>query len=784
MTSYIREIGPELAAGGYMVCAITPGEKRPMGRQWAERPLTEAQCAAFPTEDAGAGIICGKGEHPVYAIDVDVMGDVPCADALRRAIAEALGTTAEALVVRIGNAPKFLVPVRGDAAGWKKMTSPWFEKNAVRSRIEILGDGQQFVAAAIHPMTNRPYEWEGAAPMFCTVLDPVETLPAVSLEKLNEIMAKCRQVLADHGWAQADGGTAVIGTDDALIADLTPQYPLGATIAEAREWLAGFPGKDDYDVWLRVGMALNHEFGARPEAGEALDLWDEWSRDGKSYKGRDDLAYRWNGFTHRTSRSVTCRWLRSEWQKRAYSKSKEMTEEGRVARFCEYFRGSVRYAVDEGAWYQYDGLKWRRLPDVGGASLASYVCDGLLRADIAEASKSGDLSKEEYAGLQAFYKRMQQAGKAERIAMSARKNTDLWIDSAEFNHQSRYLGVRNGVVDLETLTLVPPSPHQLVSLQMGTRFEEGADCPVFKRTISEVFFDDAEMVDYMQRFFGYALLGEPTREIMGIFHGNGCNGKSTIVNVMRDLFGEYGHTASADLMTSVGAGRTNAGGARADLIALKHKRLVVMSEIDQRARLQESSMKALVSQDEVSARGLYQAGVSTFRPSWTAVMLTNYLPRIDGGDDGVWRRIHAVPFDRNFDKDPTVKKDVRRSIELRKELPGILNWVLEGVRKYREQGLERPERVKRESEEYKRDSDILADWLDERCELHPESRTPTTAAWSSWESYSQANGCNHAISDKTKLTKALKRRGIACKACRDGDRIVKCYMGLSLGGEF
>lgn len=195
-------------------------------------------------------------------------------------------------------------------------------------------------------------------------------------------------------------------------------------------------------------------------------------------------------------------------------------------------------------------------------------------------------------------------------------------------------------------------------------------------------------------------------------------------------------------------------------------------------------MKALVSQDEISARGLYQAEVSTFRPSWVAVMLTNYLPRIDGGDDGVWRRIHAVPFDRNFDKDTAVKKDVNRSLELRKELPGILNWVLEGVKKYREKGLDRPERVQRESEEYKRDSDILADWIDERCDLREDARTPTSTAWTSWDQYSQANGVSHAISDKTKLTKALKRKGIACRACRIDGRIVKCYIGLSLGGEF
>lgn len=777
-TSFIHRYGPEIAHD-YPVCAIEPGQKRPIGKEWQKHPLSPEECRDYPNEAAGVGIMCGQGDNPVYAVDVDVYADADCAHAIYHMIEEVTGQAD--LPYRVGNYPKLLVPLIGTEVGWKKMTTAWYEKDGLRSRVELLGDGQQFVAAAIHPDTKQPYEWHGER-LGGSLIDIPEAMPIVSLAKLQDILRKAEKILEAHGWQKADGGSEVKGTE--ISADeLAPQYPIGATIEEARTWLADMPGKDDYDVWLKVGMALNHEFGKGAYSEEALQVWDEWSRDSKSYKGFDDLLYRWAGFGRRLGRSVTCRWLQYEYQRRHFDKAAEPTEEGRAARFASYFRGSVRYAIDTEQWYQWTGLFWRLLSPSEAESLAGYAIDELLRFDIDAARKAGK-EDAELAQWNKLYRAMQSGNKPRMILAEARKYKIIHCLSTDFDSNARYFGVRNGAINLETGAFCKPEPAMLISFRAGTSYDPEAKCPTWEQTVSEAFFDDPEMIDYVQRLFGYTILGKPYEEVMAIFYGNGCNGKSTIVNVMRDLFGDYGHTASAELLTSVGRRYSNAGGARADLIALKSKRFVVVSEIDQRARMQESDMKALVSTDEVSARGMYQSQMSTFRPTWVVTMLTNYLPTIDGTDNGVWRRIHAVPFDRDFDKDETVKKDVHRADKLRAELPGILNWVLEGVKKYNDCGLKQPPKVAAESAEYKSSQDIIGEWLSERCVSKPGAAAPTSVAWASWDAFSKQNGYQHDINSKAKLTRALARRGFRVQTQWMNGRNVRCYMGISVGDDF
>lgn len=780
--SYIRKYGPEIAAE-YPVCAIKPGDKCPIGKEWQKRPLTPEQCRNYPVEDAGVGILCGVGDRPCYAIDVDVIADKECAEAIYKMIESVCRM--QGIRYRVGNAPKLLVPVIGAEAGWKKQATPWFEKEGVRARVEFLGEGQQFVAAAIHPVTKRPYEWHGIS-LLGALIDVPDATAHVSLAQVQEITTKAAAIMAEHGWVQASGGAAVEGTT--ISADeLAPQYPIGATIEDARLWLSDMPGSGDYDVWLKVGMALHHEFSKGASADAAFELWNDWSRTAESYKGADDLAYRWAGFGRRTGRSVTCRWLQYEYQRRHFDKAAEPTEEGRAARFASYFRGSVRCAIDTEEWFQWNGLCWRKLYPFEASGLARYAIDELLRLDIEAQEKAGKDEKE-MAVWHTLYRRMQVGNKPRVILAEAAGHRIIHCLSTDFDSNPRYFGVRNGVIDLETGEFLKPEPAMFISLQAGTEYDPEAKCPTWEQTVSEAFFGDEEMVDYVQRLFGYAMLGKPVEEAMAIFYGNGCNGKSTIVNVMRDMFGDYGHTARADLITSTGRGYSNAGGARADIMALKGKRFVVISEIDQSAKMRESEVKALVSTDEVSARGMYQSSVTTFRPTWLVTMLTNHLPEIDGVDDGIWRRIHAVPFDRNFNNDPTVKKDAHRASKLREEMPGILNWVLEGVKKYREKGLAQPAKVAEESAQYKQLQDVLGQWLEERCTGNGRDETkalPVALAWSSWEGFARSQsvsgGC-FGINSKNKLSRELARRGIRSKIIRVGNKAQCCYIGIELSG--
>lgn len=792
MKSFIRNEGAEIARLGYPVCAIRPGDKAPMGKDWNHHPLSAAQCAAFTTPLAaeaagvGAGILCGVGAEPVYGIDCDIAGDAKAAAEVREMIRKELD--APGCLYRVGCAPKFLIPVLGEEAGWKKAASPWFEKSGTRARIEVLGAGQQFVAFAIHPATGNPYEWRGEK-VSGGVIDPPAFLPPASAEQISTILKKAGEILRANGWAEAGGGAEMRGASDLASADeLAPQYPMGISIEDARRWLQDFPGSEDYEQWIRVGMALKHEFGRRPEAELALDLWDEWSRTAANYSGYEAMARKWDSFRG-AARSVTCRWLQYEWAKRHHDKASEMNAAGRAARLTAYFRGSLKYCKDLGSWFQWNGQVWRRLCDAEIRSCVRFVLDDLLRADIEELERRppepGDIDEKtgvnkKVERARKFYQTAQNGNLDDPVMRLAKATPVMWADSGDFDSDPRWLGVGNGVVDLQELKLVPADPSMGVTLQMGCDFDPDARCPSWEQTVSEIFFGREDLIRYFQRMAGYTVLGHPVLETMNILYGTGSNGKSTLINVLKGVFGDYACAASSDLLTSVGRTSQNLGSARADLVALRKKRLLVVSELDQRARMREAAMKSLVSTDTLSARGLYAAEMTYFKPTWVVYLLTNYLPRIDGGDTGVWRRLRTIPFDRNFETDRTVKKDPDRADKLRAEWPGILNWILDGVRQFRAEGLEPPERVRNETAEYKTQSDVLQEWMDERLVRGEGQSVPTSVAWASWDAWAKQSGLDHAISDKNRLTREMARRGFKVSVRRIGGKSTRCYSGIGL----
>lgn len=773
MTSFIRDLGPSLAAD-FAVCAITPGEKRPVGKAWLDNPLTPSQCASFSPHEAGVGIICGREDKTVYALDFDIEGDVEFSREMRSELCALLAVAEDDLVYRVGNPPKFLVPVTGEP-GRMKATSPWFEKDGMRSRLEFLGKGQQFVAFAIHPATEQPYEWYGN-PTVGEYIDIPPMLPEVSDELLAEILATFEEVAVRHGWVRAGMGKTAIGGDGGITADeLVPQYPMGISIDEARLWLTDFGDVDDYDTWLHVGMALHHEFAKTEKADEALLLWDEWSQSGKEYKGLTDLRNRWDGFgeTH-VGKMKTMRWVRREYQTKHYDKANEPTDAGRAARMADYYRGRLLVTTEGRQWYRWDGLHWRVLYPVAIDTLAKYVCDDLLRADIEAMDKD---SREPFAKL---YNRLQTGQKVHDVVVAASLCEELQVPANQFDRDPRWFGVANGDLDLETLTFTSPAPSHYVSRATTVSYDPEAKCPIWEQTVLDVFSGDRDMADYFQRVAGYIMLGEPVEEVMFVLHGNGCNGKSTVINTLRAVFGAYACSISSDMMTAVGRQVSGSGGPRADIVGMFGKRLVLVPETDQGARLKEAFVKRLVSTDEVVARGLYEREMRAERPTWVPIMATNYLPRIDGDDEGIWRRIHAIGFNRNFNTDPTVKKDLHRAKKLRAEYPGILNWCLEGIRKYRESGINPPSAVENESKQYRQSMDYLNEWIEDRAIISPRYATPVAAVWASWEGYARLNGLDHVIKSKQALTARLSRKGIKPVVRRYDGKASRVYEGIGL----
>jgi P4 family phage/plasmid primase-like protien len=309
---------------------------------------------------------------------------------------------------------------------------------------------------------------------------------------------------------------------------------------------------------------------------------------------------------------------------------------------------------------------------------------------------------------------------------------------------------------LPTGALLPPDQNLRVTMTAGCEYHPDAKCPTFDRVLLQIFNDDVEMAEYFMTLLGYALSGRPVLSLMVILHGLGANGKSTLMTIMRKVFGQYAKTADATtFITEPGKGGGNAGGPREDLLRLRGARLVIVNEPDEGGELREGAIKAMTGGDTITARGINAKNSVEIDPTWTIVMPTNHKPLVRGTDHGIWRRIVLVPFERNFETDKTVQIDRNLGDKLDKELPGVLARVVRAYLSYKNRGVSHPERVRLAKEQYRNQMDLLAEWIGECCEVGESYEQQTSDLWESWQIFASKNGVLNYVRSNIALARRL-----------------------------
>ena len=290
---------------------------------------------------------------------------------------------------------------------------------------------------------------------------------------------------------------------------------------------------------------------------------------------------------------------------------------------------------------------------------------------------------------------------------------ELWADSSKFDQDHWQAGCHGGVLDLCERRLV--TPKTIVTKRLGTTFDPDAACPNFERFLGQIFKGDAEAIRFVKRAVGYTLTGRTTEQCLFVLIGKGANGKSTLLRLLDQLLGDYaGSTPMHTLMQSrYGSEKTY------DLAALRGKRFVAAQEGEAGERLAEAKIKLMTGGDPITCRPLYSP-YETFVPQFKLWLATNELPRIMGTGEAIWRRIHVIEFPVTI---PPGERDPNLFEKLVAELPGILNWALEGLAEWNETGLNPPEGVTKATGEYRGESDTVRQFLQVCCAGDEAART-------------------------------------------------------------
>lgn len=302
--------------------------------------------------------------------------------------------------------------------------------------------------------------------------------------------------------------------------------------------------------------------------------------------------------------------------------------------------------------------------------------------------------------------------------------------------------------DLRTVRQHAPRREDYITRIGGVSAASRGDCPTWVSFLDRIMGGDEDMVAFLQRVIGYCLTGSTDEQCMFVLYGRGANGKSTFMNLLMHLLGDYAKQTPVETFTA-----RREGGIPNDLAALAGARLVSCSESQEGAALEEGVVKLATGSDPIPARFLNREFFS-YVPTFKLFMLTNHKPIIRGTDDGIWRRLRLIPFTVTIPKE---QRDPLLMDKLKAEAPAILRWALDGFKAWREQGLNPPAAVVAATDDYRRDMDVLAEFLGERCAVEDGARADNGELYRSYAEWAKDNG-QHPKSAKS-LARALKDRG-------------------------
>lgn len=270
-------------------------------------------------------------------------------------------------------------------------------------------------------------------------------------------------------------------------------------------------------------------------------------------------------------------------------------------------------------------------------------------------------------------------------------------------------------------------------------------------SLNLIFQNNQELIDYVQMICGLAAIGKVYVEALIIAYGDGRNGKSTFWNAVSRVLGLYSGNISADTLT-VGCRRN----IKPEMAEVKGKRLLIAAEMQEGARLNDSTVKQLCSTDDIFAEKKYKDPFS-FKPCHTLVLYTNHLPRVSASDDGIWRRLIVIPFNAKI----TGKSDIKNYSEYLYDNAGeaILAWVIEGSKKVIELNYQIPVPacVQEAINEYRSQNDWFGHFLADKCEVDDSYRESSSALYQAYRNYSM--DCNEYIRSTADFYFALEKAG-------------------------
>jgi putative DNA primase/helicase len=437
------------------------------------------------------------------------------------------------------------------------------------------------------------------------------------------------------------------------------------------------------------------------------------------------------------------------------------TDAGNAEMFAALYGEKVRFDHKQGRWLIWDTNRNRWVAD------EQYKVRILAKQTARQRARSAlGIANDEESRREFSWARQSEGRYRIDAALDlAKSEPPISDDGKGWDADPWIFGVANGIVDLRTGELRIATQRDRITKFSPVTFTAGAKSPRFEHFMNEVFGGDLALIGYVQKALGYSLTGNTREQCLFACYGEGSNGKSTLLETILYIMGDHG----VDLPFSVLEAKQY-GSAHGEGVNLPGARFAKAVEIREGRRLDEARVKSWTGGDTITVRPLYHDSFS-FQPTHKLWLAFNHKPVIGDDSRAMWRRVKLIPFLHSFD---SAHADSGLVEKLKAEASGILNWAIKGCLAWQKDGLKTPVAIEQATAAYEKESDPLAPFFDDCCELGTAFQLPKGDLRNAYHDWCRAN--KEKPVSKNAFAEKMKSRGFGEGST--GDR--RYWTGLRL----
>lgn len=441
-----------------------------------------------------------------------------------------------------------------------------------------------------------------------------------------------------------------------------------------------------------------------------------------------------------------------------------LTDMGNAARLAFRHGHNLRYCHPWNKWLVWDGTRW-----VADDTAAVYrMARETVRSIYTEAALKQDQEVRKAIAKHAVAS--ENRIRLTAMIMLAQSEEGIPILPNDLDQDPWLLNCVNGTVDLTTGELKPHRREDLITKTTGVIYDRNAKAPLWEKFLHDIMDGNVNLINFLQRAAGMSLAGVIKDHILLVCYGTGRNGKSTFLEILQATMGDYGMNAAPDLLLSRQGQRHPT-----EVADLFGKRFVAAIETDEGCRLNEALVKYITGGDTIKARRMRE-DFWQFKPTHTLWLATNHKPVIRGTDLAIWSRLKLIPFTVTFDETTGRSPDKDLPKKLLTELSGILTWAVEGCIAWQKDGLGVPDEVKRATDGYRAEQDVIGAFIEECCIVSHMLRAYASDLYQTYVKWCSENG--ETPLSQRKFAERLTEKGFKGGERSTGGRMAWLGIGL------